>query len=87
MELVINIVNIFYCFSCFSEFHQILTSNKIGNLTLRIIEQELNRFEVLRDDSKQLSDSTKSNQHINEQPKFLRMIQNQEILLIGTKQS
>ena len=46
MELVTNIVYIFFCFSNFSEFHAIITANKIGDMCLRIADQELKRFDI-----------------------------------------
>ena len=50
MELVTNIIYIFYCFSNFSQFHSIITQNKLGDMCLRIIQQELYRFTIIVQD-------------------------------------
>jgi hypothetical protein len=50
LELVTNIIYIFFCFSNFSEFHPVITANKIGDMCLRITDQELKRFKILQED-------------------------------------
>ncbi|KAJ3276056.1 Kinesin-associated protein 3 [Terramyces sp. JEL0728] len=50
MELVTNIIYIFFCFSNFSEFHAVITANKVGDMCLRIADQELTRFNLLVQD-------------------------------------
>ncbi|KAJ1564231.1 Kinesin-associated protein 3, partial [Cladochytrium tenue] len=50
MELVTNIMYIFFCFSNFSRYHQFITSNKVGDMCLRITDQELNRFNIWSQD-------------------------------------
>jgi hypothetical protein len=54
MELVTNIIYIFFCFSNFSEFHPVITANKLGDMCLRITDQELARFNLLQQDIKEL---------------------------------
>jgi hypothetical protein len=50
IELVTNIIYVFFCFSNFSEFHPIITANKLGDMCLRITDQELTRFNLLIQD-------------------------------------
>ncbi len=46
IEVTTNLVYIFFCFSSFSQFHPLISHFKIGNLTLQIVEFELNRCET-----------------------------------------
>ncbi len=54
MELVTNIIYVFFCFSNFSEFHEFLTTNKLGDMCFKIIDHEKARFQILVSDMKQL---------------------------------
>jgi hypothetical protein len=54
MELVTNIIYIFFCFSNFSQFHSFITSNKIGDLCIKIIDQEKIRTQVWNSDLSKL---------------------------------
>ncbi len=42
IEVSTNIIYTFFCFSSFSQFHPLIAHYKIGNLTVQIIEFELN---------------------------------------------
>lgn len=44
--LVSNILEIFYCFSSISQLHPILVQNRIGQVTLNVIELELRRYQL-----------------------------------------
>ncbi|KAI9356221.1 kinesin-associated protein-domain-containing protein [Zopfochytrium polystomum] len=46
MELVTNIMYIFFCFSNFSRYHQFITTNKVGDMCLRITDQEIHRYNI-----------------------------------------
>ena len=59
IELAINVVYIFFCFSHFSQFHQFLSSNKVGDSCLRIVESELDRCKKLQDDIDQSKGNAK----------------------------
>lgn len=54
MELVTNIIYVFFCFSNFSEFHEFLTTNKLGDMCFKIIDHEKARYQILVSDMKQL---------------------------------
>eukprot|EP00842_Homolaphlyctis_polyrhiza_P005073 jgi/Hompol1/5567/HPOL_000419-RA len=54
MELVTNIIYIFFCFSNFSGFHAIITANKLGDMCLRIADQEQVRFDLWVQDLQKL---------------------------------
>ncbi|KAI8916105.1 kinesin-associated protein-domain-containing protein [Gorgonomyces haynaldii] len=89
MELVTNIVYIFFCFSNFSEFHPVITANKIGDMCLKMADQELKRFEIWHQDLSQLeqkalaapSDKSLAAQLEKEHTKFQSMIRKQDQLL------
>ncbi|KAJ3039310.1 Kinesin-associated protein 3 [Rhizophlyctis rosea] len=46
IDLVTNIIYIFFCFSNFSEYHPAITQNKVGDMCLRVADQEVRRFEI-----------------------------------------
>jgi hypothetical protein len=43
---VTNLLEIFFCFSNFSALHYVLLQNKIGDLTMKVINLELQRYEL-----------------------------------------
>lgn len=49
-ELSTNIVYIFFCFSSFSQFHSVITHFKIGGLTMSILDNELKRFDNMKEE-------------------------------------
>ena len=61
MELVTNIMYIFFCFSNFSAFHPVITVNKVGDMCLRITDQELNRYNIWVQDMAKLEARCKNN--------------------------
>ncbi|KAJ2999415.1 Kinesin-associated protein 3 [Globomyces sp. JEL0801] len=89
MELVTNIIYIFFCFSNFSEFHAVITANKIGDMCLRITDQELTRFNLLVQDIQKFeeraaltpNDKTIMSQLSQEHSKFQNMLRKQDQLL------
>eukprot|EP00899_Mesostigma_viride_P023928 jgi/Mesvir1/471/Mv11346-RA.1 len=46
LDLAINIISIFFAFSNFSQFHNIISEQGVGNLTLLLLELELKRMEA-----------------------------------------
>ncbi|KAJ3115068.1 Kinesin-associated protein 3 [Phlyctochytrium bullatum] len=54
MELVTNIIYIFFCFSNYSRFHPLITANKIGDMCLRVTDQELHRYNIWMQDLEKL---------------------------------
>jgi hypothetical protein len=56
LELVTTIIFIFFCFSNFSEFHSYITKNKMGDMCLKIIDQEKSRWKLWKDDLESAGD-------------------------------
>ncbi|XP_015247076.1 PREDICTED: kinesin-associated protein 3 [Cyprinodon variegatus] len=50
VDLATTIVHIFFCFSSFSKFHCMISEFKIGALCMDIIEHELSRFDLWREE-------------------------------------
>ncbi|KAF3698889.1 Kinesin-associated protein 3 [Channa argus] len=50
VELATIIVYIFFCFSSFSQFHGVVSHYKIGALCMSVVEHELKRYEVWREE-------------------------------------
>ena len=46
VDLVTNLLEIFFCFSNFSALHHVLLQNKIGDLTMRVVDLELKRYDL-----------------------------------------
>ncbi|KAL7751426.1 hypothetical protein RI367_003286 [Sorochytrium milnesiophthora] len=46
LELITNIAQIFFLFSQYSRFHPLLMANKIGDMSLKLIDQEMMRVKV-----------------------------------------
>lgn len=46
IDLTLYLLNIFQAYSNFSQFHEFLSSNQIGDTTIRIIEHEIKRYVV-----------------------------------------
>ncbi|KAJ3093007.1 Kinesin-associated protein 3 [Quaeritorhiza haematococci] len=76
MELVTNIIYIFFCFSNFSAFHPIITANKIGDMCLRIADQEFQRHRSQNPDNNSLIRELEQ-----EHRKFQAMLRKQDQLL------
>jgi hypothetical protein len=89
MELVTNIIYIFFCFSNYSIYHPIITAQKIGDMCLRIADQEINREKIWREDLENLKlkyqQNTENTQLAksleNENKKFQSLLQKQDQLL------
>jgi len=89
LELVTNIIYIFFCFSNYSIYHPIITAQKIGDMCLRIADQEINREKIWREDLENLKKKyqqntentqlAKSLEHENK--KFQSLLQKQDQLL------
>lgn len=50
IELATIIVYIFFCFSSFSQFHGVVSHYKIGTLCMSVVEHELKRHDIWRED-------------------------------------
>ncbi|KAJ3266811.1 Kinesin-associated protein 3 [Chytriomyces hyalinus] len=89
MELVTNIIYIFFCFSNFPQYHPFITANKVGDMCLRITDQELNRYNIWSSDLQKLEtkaaqapdNSTLARDLDKEHRKFQAMIRKQDQLL------
>ncbi|KAJ3062382.1 Kinesin-associated protein 3 [Podochytrium sp. JEL0797] len=89
MELVTNIIYIFFCFSNYPQYHPFITANKVGDMCLRITDQELNRFNIWSTDLQKLETKciqSPENAALNrdldkEHRKFQAMIRKQDQLL------
>ena len=80
IELVISILYIFYCFSNFSEFHPFLTSNKIGDMCIKMIEMEIARSLVWKNDVNQVPSQSEQIQQQQER-KLNSMMKRQDPVL------
>ncbi|CAH8511286.1 unnamed protein product [Dicrocoelium dendriticum] len=49
-DLATNITYIFFCFSSFSNFHGVILHFKIGTLTMSIIEHELQKYDIWKEE-------------------------------------
>lgn len=52
LELASNICYIFFCFSTFTQFHSMISHFKVGALCMQIVEFEVKRCEVWKEDLK-----------------------------------
>eukprot|EP00292_Cryptomonas_paramecium_P004280 CAMPEP_0113720002 /NCGR_PEP_ID=MMETSP0038_2-20120614/36189_1 /TAXON_ID=2898 /ORGANISM="Cryptomonas paramecium" /LENGTH=669 /DNA_ID=CAMNT_0000648559 /DNA_START=27 /DNA_END=2033 /DNA_ORIENTATION=+ /assembly_acc=CAM_ASM_000170 len=50
MDLVINIVYIFFAFSNFSSFHEVITTYKVGDMVLKVVELEIKRDQIRKEE-------------------------------------
>ncbi|XP_041849149.1 kinesin-associated protein 3-like [Melanotaenia boesemani] len=50
IELATIIIYIFFCFSSFSQFHGVVSHYKIGTLCMSVVEHELKRHDMWRED-------------------------------------
>uniref|UniRef100_A0A7N6FDE0 Kinesin-associated protein 3b n=1 Tax=Anabas testudineus TaxID=64144 RepID=A0A7N6FDE0_ANATE len=50
VELATIIIYIFFCFSSFSQFHGVVSHYKIGALCMSVVEHELKRYDVWREE-------------------------------------
>jgi hypothetical protein len=57
-ELATNIIYIFFCFSSFTQFHGVILHFKIGALCMTIVEHELKKYDLWKEEleKKQKSD-------------------------------
>ncbi|KAJ3007877.1 hypothetical protein HKX48_008897 [Thoreauomyces humboldtii] len=84
-----NIVTIFYSFSQFQQFQAIITTHKVGDMCLRIVEMELKRFAIWVEDLKAFqlkatqnpTDKAAVAELDQETRKFQAMLQKQDQLL------
>ncbi|KND02983.1 uncharacterized protein SPPG_02058 [Spizellomyces punctatus DAOM BR117] len=84
-----NIITIFYCFSQFLQYHGVITTHKVGDMCLRIIEMEMKRFEMWVGDLKTVEEKCARNptdkalivDAEQEHRKFQAMLQKQDQLL------
>ena len=55
IDLTLYLLNIFQAYSNFTQFHEFLSTNQIGDTTMRIIEHEIKRYVVRVKEFKQKS--------------------------------
>jgi hypothetical protein len=68
---VTNLLEIFFCFSNFTSLHHVLLSNKIGDLTMRVIDLELRRYDLRIREEKGKKPSQKFAQFLSKQERLL----------------
>ncbi len=66
-----NLLEIFFCFSNFTSLHHVLLSNKIGDLTMRVIDLELRRYDLRIREEKGKKPSQKFAQFLSKQERLL----------------
>lgn len=87
--LATTILSVFYCFSSFSQFHSLVSHYKMGALCMSIVEHELRRFDLWRDElqkKQQAHEESPENQtlkkdHEKTVRKYQSLLQKQEQLL------
>ena len=88
LELITNIIFIFFCFSTFSDFHSLITANKLGDMCLKIIDQEKMRWSLWKDDFEKSMSGKGSSQDLDiNQAKFKSRLKRQDQLLFCKFQS
>lgn len=55
IDLTLYLLNVFQAYSNFTQFHEFLSTNQIGDTTMRIIEHEIKRYVVRVKEFKQKS--------------------------------
>ncbi|KAK5607076.1 Kinesin-associated protein 3 [Crenichthys baileyi] len=55
VDLATSIIYIFFCFSSFSQFHTVVSHYKIGALCMSVVEHELKRYDVWREELRKKS--------------------------------
>lgn len=50
IDLSTNIIYTFFCFSTYTRFHNVIVQYKIGSLCMDVIEHELKRYDVMKQD-------------------------------------
>eukprot|EP00297_Palpitomonas_bilix_P002593 CAMPEP_0113875954 /NCGR_PEP_ID=MMETSP0780_2-20120614/5217_1 /TAXON_ID=652834 /ORGANISM="Palpitomonas bilix" /LENGTH=782 /DNA_ID=CAMNT_0000861977 /DNA_START=147 /DNA_END=2495 /DNA_ORIENTATION=+ /assembly_acc=CAM_ASM_000599 len=82
MDLVINIMYIFFCFSSYSEFHPVLFQYKIGDMTMKVIDLEVKRHELRKQDLKKMKQTKEEGGSVGkEEKKTLLVMKKQDKLL------
>ncbi|XP_023930981.1 kinesin-associated protein 3 [Lingula anatina] len=88
-ELATNIIYIFFCFSSFSQFHGVISHFKIGARTMGIIEHELKKYELWKqelDKKRKAAEADKNSEkakadYEKSEKKFKGLLAKQEQLL------
>uniref|UniRef100_A0A671VH40 Kinesin-associated protein 3b n=1 Tax=Sparus aurata TaxID=8175 RepID=A0A671VH40_SPAAU len=76
VELATIIIYIFFCFSSFSQFHGVVSHYKIGALCMSVVEHELKRHDVWREELRKKTKSAPENGSLRrDQDKALRKYQ------------
>ncbi|XP_028283091.1 kinesin-associated protein 3-like [Parambassis ranga] len=79
VELATIIIYIFFCFSSFSQFHIVVSHYKIGALCMSVVEYELKRYDVWREElrkkSKECESAPENGSLRRDQDKALRKYQ------------
>ncbi|KAI9145980.1 kinesin-associated protein-domain-containing protein [Paraphysoderma sedebokerense] len=83
IELTTNIIYIYFCLSNFSQFHPFITSNKVGDMCFKILEQESSRTQLLKEEELKVADKTTKEAEY-EIRKLRMVVAKQDQLLLGT---
>uniref|UniRef100_A0AAQ6AF73 Kinesin-associated protein 3b n=1 Tax=Amphiprion ocellaris TaxID=80972 RepID=A0AAQ6AF73_AMPOC len=76
VELATIIIYIFFCFSSFSQFHGVVSHYKIGALCMSVVEHELKRHDVWREELRKKNKSAPENGSLRrDQDKAMRKYQ------------
>uniref|UniRef100_A0A672J8R6 Kinesin-associated protein 3b n=1 Tax=Salarias fasciatus TaxID=181472 RepID=A0A672J8R6_SALFA len=86
VELATIIIYIFFCFSSFSQFHGVVSHYKIGALCMSVVEHELKRHDVWREELRKKNKSAPENGSLRRdqdkaQRKYQGLLAKQEQLL------
>lgn len=60
VDLATIIIYVFFCFSSFSQFHAVVSHYKIGALCMSVVEHELKRYDVWREELRKKSKACES---------------------------
>ncbi|KAI8818255.1 kinesin-associated protein-domain-containing protein [Fimicolochytrium jonesii] len=85
-----NIISVFYAFSQYPQYHPIITTHKVGDMCLRVVEMEIRRFSIWIEDVRAVEkkvadkpgDKTLVAELDQENRKFQAMLQKQDQLLL-----
>lgn len=88
-ELATNIIYIFFCFSSFTQFHGVILHFKIGALCMTIVEHELKKYDLWKeelDKKKKAAESDRDSRRMKDEyekslRKFEGLVKKQEQLL------
>jgi hypothetical protein len=82
MDLIINIAYIFYSFSVYSKFHAAISKTaRVGDLTLKVVEVEQERYKLYSEEFAQLQKEQPSSRRDDSLKKLTKKTRKQDKLL------